>query len=160
MLERLAEIERRYEELERLVADPALVADRREYAKLARERSQLEETVRRIAGASDSSGTSRSTATCCVTPMPKSARWRAASYPPSKSELAALDVRLTLLLLPRDPNDDRNTVLEIRAGTGGDEAGAVRRRALPDVLALRRAPRLARRGRCRRARPASAAFAR
>ena len=45
MLERLAEIERRYEELERLVADPTIIADRRDYAKLARERSQLEPVV-------------------------------------------------------------------------------------------------------------------
>src|SRR6266481_944043 len=47
MLDRLAEIERRYEELERLVADPTVIANRREFAKLARERSQLEETVAR-----------------------------------------------------------------------------------------------------------------
>src|SRR5207237_1324858 len=45
MFERLADIERRYEELERLVSDPAVIANRREFAKLARERAQLEETV-------------------------------------------------------------------------------------------------------------------
>src|SRR5882724_8954067 len=45
MLDRLAEIERRYEELERLVADPTVIANRREFARLAKERSQLEETV-------------------------------------------------------------------------------------------------------------------
>ena len=43
--------------------------------------------------------------------------------PELEAELAALDERLKALLLPRDPNDERNTVLEIRAGTGGDEAG-------------------------------------
>src|SRR5947199_393011 len=45
MFERLADIERRYEELERLVSDPRVIANRREFAKLARERAQLEETV-------------------------------------------------------------------------------------------------------------------
>ena len=45
MFDRLAEIERRYEELERLVADPTVIANRREFANLARERAQLEETV-------------------------------------------------------------------------------------------------------------------
>src|SRR5438445_724777 len=45
MFERLAEIERRYDELERLIVDPAVIANRREFAKLAKERSQLEETV-------------------------------------------------------------------------------------------------------------------
>src|SRR5262249_55505740 len=45
MLDRLAEIERHYEELERLVSDPAVLADRRRYVALAKERAQLEETV-------------------------------------------------------------------------------------------------------------------
>src|SRR5262249_58271511 len=42
--------------------------------------------------------------------------------PHIEEDLAALDARLKTLLLPRDPNDERNTVVEIRAGTGGDEA--------------------------------------
>jgi peptide chain release factor 1 len=46
-----------------------------------------------------------------------------AELPELEAQLAALDERLRALLLPRDPTDDRNTVLEIRAGTGGDEAG-------------------------------------
>ena len=67
----------------------------------------------------------------------------------AKEELAALRPRLEpaeeqlkVLLLPKDPNDEKNVIVEIRAGAGGDEAGALRRGAAPHVPALRRAARL------------------
>src|SRR5262245_66515308 len=122
MLERLAEIERRYEELERLVADPALTADRREYARLARERAQLEETVatyRRRQRVERDVTEHRELLRDADADIRDMAR---GELPALEDELAAIDERLRVLLLPRDPNDDRNTVLEIRAGTGGDEA--------------------------------------
>ena len=56
-----------------------------------------------------------------------------------------LEEWLKLLILPKDPNDAKNVIVEIRAGTGGDEAALVRGRAIPHVLALRRVARLARR---------------
>jgi peptide chain release factor 1 len=123
MLERLAEIERRYEELERLVSDPALTADRREYTRMARERAQLAETVeayRRRQRLERDVAEHRELLRDPDTEIREMAR---GELPALEDELAALDERLRLLLLPRDPNDDRNTVLEIRAGTGGDEAG-------------------------------------
>jgi peptide chain release factor 1 len=122
MFERLAEIERRYEELERLVADPTVIANRREFAKLAKERSQLEETVaasrerRRLAAEIDGH---RELAHGKDADLRELAR---AELPALESRLEALDAALKQLLLPKDPNDERNTVLEIRAGTGGDEA--------------------------------------
>ncbi len=122
MFERLAEIERRYEELERLVADPAVIANRREFANLARERAQLEEMVtawrerRRLAGEVEEH---RELAHGKDTELRELAR---AELPALESRLEALDATLKQLLLPKDPNDERNTVLEIRAGTGGDEA--------------------------------------
>jgi peptide chain release factor 1 len=122
MLERLAEIERRYEELERLVADPAVIANRREFATLTRERAQLEETVaayrerQRLARDIAEHRELLEDADADIRDMARG------ELPAIESELAALDARLKTLLLPRDPNDDRNIVLEIRAGTGGDEA--------------------------------------
>src|SRR5690242_15748312 len=101
MFERLAEIERRYEELERLVADPDVIANRREFAKLAKDRSQL---------------------AVMVTAWRDRRRLARAELPALEGRLEALDATLKQLLLPKDPNDERNTVLEIRAGTGGDEA--------------------------------------
>jgi peptide chain release factor 1 len=122
MLERLAEIERRYEELERRVADPTVIADRRAFAAVSRERAALAETVtcwrerqqveRELAG-------HRS---LLDDPDPDVRDLAAAEVPALEARLAELDAALRVLLLPRDPNDDRNAVLEVRAGTGGDEA--------------------------------------
>ena len=123
MLERLAEVERRYEELERLVADPAVIANRREYAKLARERAQLAETV---AGYRERQRIERDIAEhreLLHDADPGVREFARSELPGLEADLSGLDERLKGLLLPRDPNDDRNTVLEIRAGTGGDEAG-------------------------------------
>jgi len=123
MLERLAEVERRYEELERLVVDPAIIANRREYAKLSRERAQLEDTVK---GYRERQRLERDIAEhreLLHDPDVGVRELARGELPELEAELAALDERLKALLLPRDPNDERNTVLEIRAGTGGDEAG-------------------------------------
>ncbi len=57
-----------------------------------------------------------------------------------EQRLEALEAELKLLLLPKDPNDDQNVILEIRAGTGGDEAALFAAELLPHVHALRRAP--------------------
>ena len=122
MFERLAEIERRYEELERLVADPAVIANRREYAALARERAQLEETVE---GFRERQRLERDIAEhreLLHDADPDIREMARGELPAIEEELAALDAKLKTLLLPRDPNDERSTVLEIRAGTGGDEA--------------------------------------
>jgi len=122
MLERLAEIERRFEELERLVADPAIIANRREYAKVARERAQLAPVVegyRERQRLERDLAEHRDLLHDADVEIREMAR---AELPGIEATLAALDQRLKTLLIPRDPNDDRNTVLEIRAGTGGDEA--------------------------------------
>ncbi len=123
MLERLAEVERRYEELERLIVEPAIIADRKQFAALGKERAQLEATVtlfrerKRVVQdidehrqlLQDKDGELRELARV--------------ELPALEGRLAEIDERLKVLLLPKDPHDERNTVLEIRAGTGGDEAG-------------------------------------
>jgi peptide chain release factor 1 len=123
MLERLAEIERRYEELERLVADPAAMSDRREFARLARERAQLEETVTMFRRRQRVERDVAEHRELLRDPDGEIRDMARGELPALEDELASLDERLRVLLLPRDPNDERNTVLEIRAGTGGDEAG-------------------------------------
>jgi peptide chain release factor 1 len=122
MLDRLAEVERRYQELERLVADPAVIANRREFANLARERSQLEETV---AGYRERQRLVKEIEEHRELVQGKDEELRElakSELPALEARLAALDDTLRRLLIPKDPNDERNTVLEIRAGTGGDEA--------------------------------------
>ena len=123
MFDRLAEIERRYDELERQIADPAIIANRREFAKLAKERSQLEETVARWR---DRQRLARDIEEHRELAREKDADLRElakSELPGLEARLVELDALLKQLLLPKDPNDERNTVLEIRAGTGGAEAG-------------------------------------
>jgi peptide chain release factor 1 len=123
MLERLQEIERRYEELERLVVDPAVIANRREFAALSRERAGLEETIvrfrerKQLVRDIDEHKELLQDDDVDVRALAKG------ELPALEARLVVLDETLRQLLLPKDPNDDRNTVLEIRAGTGGDEAG-------------------------------------
>ncbi|HWP66202.1 MAG TPA: peptide chain release factor 1 [Candidatus Limnocylindria bacterium] len=123
MFDRLAEIERRFEELERLVVDPAVIADRREFAKLARERAQLEEIVRAYRERQRLEAELAEHRALADDADPELSEMARAELPALEDALAAHDARLKTLLLPRDPNDERNTVLEIRAGTGGEEAG-------------------------------------
>ena len=122
MFDRLAEVERRFDELERLVADPSVIANRREFAKVARERSQLEDTVvcwrerQRVA-------TDLEEHRALLRDPDDDVRALAREEIPGlEARITELDARLKTLLLPKDPNDERNTVLEIRAGTGGEEA--------------------------------------
>src|SRR5262245_21330396 len=122
MFERLAEIERRFEELERQVADPTVIANRREFAKIAKERSQLEETVARWRDRQRLARDIEEHRELAREKDPDLRELAKSELPGLEARLGELDALLKQLLLPKDPNDERNTVLEIRAGTGGDEA--------------------------------------
>jgi len=122
MFERLKEVERRYEELERLVVDPAVIANRREFAKLSRERAQLEEIVDCYRERKLVEEDLAEHKQLLEDPDRELREMARSELPAVEGRLAEIDARLKQLLLPRDPNDERNTVVEIRAGTGGDEA--------------------------------------
>lgn len=122
MLQKLEEVERRYVEVERLLADPAVVTNPRECARLAKERSEMERLIaayrewKRIQSEIEGhkallSGTDEE-----IRELAK------AELPGLRDRAAHLEERLKALLLPTDPNDEKNVVLEIRAGTGGEEA--------------------------------------
>ncbi len=123
MLDRLAEIERHYEELERLVSDPGVIANRREFARLAKERAQLEEMVTCWRERQRVARDVEEHKELLREKDPELRELARSELPALEARLAELDAALKQLLLPKDPNDERNTVLEIRAGTGGDEAG-------------------------------------
>src|SRR5689334_10430266 len=110
MLDRLAEIERHYEELERQVSDPGVIANRREFARLAKERAQLEETVTRWR---ERQRVARDVEEHRELLREKDADLRElarSELPALEARLAELDATLKRLLLPKDPNDERNTV--------------------------------------------------
>ena len=122
MLDKLLEVEKRYIELEGMMSDPQLVGQQREYAKVAKERSDLEEIVvcyrewrkveQEIANNRDLMDENDEAMRELVKEELMSLRERKET----------LETKLKFLILPKDPNDEKNVIVEIRAGTGGDEA--------------------------------------
>src|SRR5450759_297953 len=123
MFERLDQIEVRYEELTRALLSPEITNDSAKYQKTAKAHSEVAGIVEKYREYKDlKRGIAESRA---VLADEKDAEMRAYA----EEELAKLEARivgveeeLKVLLLPKDPNDEKNVVLEIRAGTGGDEA--------------------------------------
>src|ERR1035441_8859352 len=119
---RLQQIEVRFEDLTRQLADPALIADAAEYRKAAKARSDIAEVVdkyREWKKAASEFDQARGMLQDQDPDLRQMATDEAARLEP---ELARIEQEIKVLLLPKDPNDDKNVVLEIRAGTGGDEA--------------------------------------
>jgi peptide chain release factor 1 len=122
MFERLEQIEARYEEMSRQLADPEVLGDHEKYQKIAKQHRELEPVVEKFR---DYRQVRNGLADARAMLNESDADLRAMA----QEEIAQLEEReprieeeLKLLLLPKDPNDEKNVVLEIRAGTGGDEA--------------------------------------
>ncbi len=123
MFQRIKDIEKRYEELERLLSDPAVIANRSEYQKLAKEHSDLTSLIEAFRDY-EITGRQLDEAQQMLRDGDEELREMAKEeIPQLKARVEELERRITVLLLPKDPNDDKNVILEIRAGTGGDEAG-------------------------------------
>ena len=123
MFQRIKDIEKRYEELERLLSDPAVIANRAEYQKLAKEHADLSALIEAFRDY-EKTGRQLDEAQQMLREGDEELRELAKEeIPPLKARVEELEQRITVLLLPKDPNDDKNVILEIRAGTGGDEAG-------------------------------------
>jgi peptide chain release factor 1 len=124
MLERLDVIEARYEELTRLMADPAVAQDYERVAEYAKERADLEEIVgvyRDYKGAAEELAETQTLLTDDADPeLRELAEAEVASL---QARLDGLETRLHQLLIPKDPRDAKDVIVEIRAGAGGDEAG-------------------------------------
>lgn len=120
---RMAGLVERYEELNCLLADPDVLADNQRYRKLAKEHADLHEVVDCFGKWSE-----------CTTQLADARVLLGESDDPEMRDLAREEVdsleqqleelsqTLQVLLLPKDPNDDKDIILEVRAGTGGDEA--------------------------------------
>jgi len=122
MLEKLAEVEKRYGELDRLLADPQLLSNQREYSKVAKERSDLEEVItcyRQWRKVDKEIKENRELLNEKDEALRELAKEELVGLQEEKQNLES---QLKLLLLPKDPNDRKGVLLEIRAGTGGEEA--------------------------------------
>src|SRR5438477_9952365 len=123
MFERLDQIESRYQELERSLASPELISDSGKYQKAAKAHSELAPMVEKYREYKDlKRGIAESKAVLADEKDPEMRAYAEEELEKLEGRVAAAEQELKLLLLPKDPNDEKNVVLEIRAGTGGDEA--------------------------------------
>jgi peptide chain release factor 1 len=123
MIEKLNALERKFEELNAILSDPAVIADQASYRKHAKAHSDLREIVETFAAYKEILRGIEETRSMILAETDPEMRKLA------DEELVLLQAReeesrreLQLLMMPKDPNDEKNVLLEIRAGTGGNEA--------------------------------------
>lgn len=119
-IQKLDSLSARYAELEELLCQPHVLGDAKKYTELNRERAELTELVRVFAQYRQVQRRLEDDRVALGDPELR--ELAELEIPELEQELVTLEQSLNLLLLPSDPNDARNTVLEIRAGTGGEEA--------------------------------------
>ncbi len=123
MFERLNQIESRYDELTRALASPEVINDSSKYQKTAKAHSELAEIVEKYREYKDlQKGIEESKAMIAEESDADLCAYAQEELTRLQERVGAAEQELKLLLVPKDPNDEKNVVLEIRAGTGGDEA--------------------------------------
>ena len=122
LLEKLDGLVARFEEVSTLITDPSVIADQKRYVKLTKEYKELgdlmkarKEYMQCLAGLEEAKAMMNES----DPEMKEMAREEAAAC---EARIPELEEEIKLLLIPADPQDDRNAILEIRGGTGGDEA--------------------------------------
>ena len=122
MLDRLGDLEREFDDVEARLADPAVIADQSRYAEVARRYKELEEIVSRsrdLRQATEDLQTAREMLSDASGDDREVMR---DEVDDAEASIARLEDELKTLLLPRDPNDDKNVIVEIRGAEGGEEA--------------------------------------
>jgi peptide chain release factor 1 len=123
LFDKLRQIEERSEELSRALTDPALYGQTSEYARLRKEHAETIEVVERFREYRDVLKRVNETRALLTDGDRELAELAQMELPELTARQADLEAELKRLVLPRDPNDDKNVFVEIRAGAGGDEAG-------------------------------------
>src|ERR1700746_727574 len=123
MFERLSQIEARYEELTRALASPEVIADSAKYQKTAKAHSERIDIVEKYREYKALPGAiAESKAVLAEEKDPDMRAYAQEELTQLEARVAQVEADLKVLLLPKDPNDEKDVILEIRAGTGGDEA--------------------------------------
>ncbi|MBI9079147.1 MAG: peptide chain release factor 1 [Pseudodesulfovibrio sp.] len=123
MFGKLEEIEVKYEELEQELAQPDIFNDQERYKKVSKAHADLAEMVKLYRDYKSFSQDLADNHELLNDPDPDIQEMAKAEIAEGEGKLPELEARLRVLLLPTDPMDEKNIILEIRAGTGGDEAG-------------------------------------
>src|SRR6266498_62793 len=123
MFDRLDQIEARYEELNQALASPEIIGDSARYQKTAKAHSEISAIVEKYREYKDLvKGIEESKAVLADEKDPEMRAYAQEELEKLEPRVAGIEEELKVLLLPKDPNDEKNVILEIRAGTGGDEA--------------------------------------
>lgn len=120
MFEKLEAVEKRYEELTKLIADPEIIANQAEWQKLMKEHANIEDIVLKFREYKKVKGAMEEAEELMQDPEMK--ELAEAEYYEAKESLPKIEEELKILLIPKDPDDDKNIMCEIRAGAGGEEA--------------------------------------
>src|SRR5499425_1482567 len=123
MFERLEQIEARYEELTKALASPEIINDSAKYQKTAKAHSEITPVVEKYREYKDlKKGIADSRAMLADEKDPDMRAYAQEELTNLEARVGGVEEELKVLLLPKDPNDEKDVILEIRAGTGGDEA--------------------------------------
>src|SRR5271166_5095305 len=123
MFERLEQTELKYEELNKALASPDIVSDSQRYQKTAKAHSEIAPIVEKYREYKDlTRGIEESKGLVEGETDPEMLAYAHEELTKLEKRVHEVEEELKFLLLPKDPNDEKNVVLEIRAGTGGDEA--------------------------------------
>jgi peptide chain release factor 1 len=117
MFEKLDQIEKNYEEITEQISSPEIMSDMKVYAKTMKQHRTLGEIVKKM---QEELAEAKELAEMADDDEMKEMAW--AEISEIETKLPSAEEELKVLLLPKDPNDEKNVILEIRAGTGGDEA--------------------------------------
>lgn len=112
----------RHEEIEGLLADPEVISDSNRFTRLSREYAKLEPLARALADFEQAQSDLRAAEEMATESDAEMREMADEEIQDARARIETLEQALKVLMLPEDPNDARNTFLEIRAGTGGDEA--------------------------------------
>lgn len=120
MFEKLEAVEKRYDELTKMIADPEVISNNSEWQKLMKEHASIEEIVQKFREYKKVKQSMEEAEELMQDPDMKELAEE--EYYTSKEQLPKLEEELKFLLIPKDPDDDKNIMCEIRAGAGGEEA--------------------------------------
>ncbi len=122
VVQKLETLVERFEEVQALLSDPVVIGDQNRFRALSKEYSQLEDVVRSFREYQDAQGDLTSAHEMLLEDDAEMREMAQEEIKAAKAQIETLEQELQILLLPRDPQDDSNCFLEIRAGAGGDEA--------------------------------------
>ncbi len=122
MLKKLDDLEKKFHALEQELSDPAVIKNQKKFQKIAKEHAELAPIIQTYKSFQKTQEEIEENRLLASDPDPEIRELAKEELAELEEKGKELEEKLKLLLVPKDPNDDKNVLLEIRAGTGGDEA--------------------------------------